>query len=217
MVAALSVGEAHATQSCANTDWRALGYQDGDARGTTADAHSYLVERMADCEEGDVVDASAYNVGFLEGLSAFCQPPRAFRLARSGGVYEGFCPVELSEAFATAYADGLRVRSVEQMAINAQRLQREERWNEREQRDRVAELRTEQARNLTPRTALTDPSLSDLLFANERRDWGYAIGVAEAVGGRSERRADAERARGAALQADLEALRAEFGDRYGEW
>lgn len=216
-MAAFGAGNAHATQSCANADWRALGYQDGDTRGTTADARSYLVDRMADCENGDVVDTSAYNVGFLEGLGSFCQPPRAFRLARAGGVYSGFCPVELSEAFATAFADGLRVRSVEQMAMNARVLQRDQEFAERAERDRIIAARVNAARNLSAATAPTDAAASELLFLSGHRGSGDVLRAQEGSRRRAEQRAAAEGVRRSELLRELEMMRAEFGDRYGEW
>lgn len=216
-MAALSAGNAHAAQSCVNADWRALGYQDGDTRGTTEDAHTYLVDRMADCEDGDVVDTSAYNVGFLEGLNAFCQPQRAFRLARSGGEYAGFCPVELSEAFATAFADGLRVRSVEQMAVNARVLQRDQEFAERAERDRIIAARVNAARNLTAGTTMTEAATSELLFLSGHRGSGDVLRAQEGSRRRAEQRAAAEGARRSDLLRELETMRAEFGDRYGEW
>lgn len=215
--AALSAGNAHAAQSCANTDWRALGYQDGDTRGTTADAHTYLVDRMADCEDGDAVDASAYNVGFLEGLASFCQPRRGFALARSGGVYSGFCPVELSETFATAFADGLRVRSVEQMASNARVLQRDQEFAERAERDRITAARVNAARNLVGSTRMMEAALSELVFLNGYRGPGDTARELEGSRRRAEQRAAAEGVRRSDLLRELETMRTEFGDRYGEW
>jgi len=88
---------------CANSDWMAVGYEDG-SRGYTSDRIG--TQRQAWAKHGVAADFSAYQQGRNEGLVEFCQPSRGYNLGASGGRYNGVCSAEQEPDFLNAYRAG---------------------------------------------------------------------------------------------------------------
>ena len=88
---------------CANSDWMAVGYEDG-SRGYTSDR--FGSHRKACAKHGITADFSAYQQGRNEGLVEFCQPSRGYNLGASGGRYNGVCSAEQEPDFLNAYRAG---------------------------------------------------------------------------------------------------------------
>lgn len=88
---------------CANSDWRAIGFEDG-SRGYASDRFSN--HRKACAKHGLTADFPAYQQGRSEGLVEFCQPSRGYNLGASGGHYAGVCSAELEPDFLNAYRAG---------------------------------------------------------------------------------------------------------------
>lgn len=215
----LLVPNAHAQEArdCSRVDWQAVGYQDAEQRGSPADATSWVEQHQRTCVDVVGVDEAAYEAGFIQGLTAFCIPRRAFDLARAGQTYVGWCPADQAEAFALGLRDGRRVRMAESVATTVRQEERRQQWREREQRERLRQQQVDRARDRVANTAMSGASLSDLLFNQGDRGWDDTMRET-----RTQRRIAEVRAEDAALAEavvaeDLEALRAELGDRYGAW
>ena len=88
---------------CANSDWRAVGYEDGSRGYTTERFGSH---RKACAKHGITADFTAYQDGRNQGLVEFCQPGRGFNLGASGGHYNGVCAADLEPEFLDAYRAG---------------------------------------------------------------------------------------------------------------
>jgi hypothetical protein len=88
---------------CANSDWTAVGYEDG-SRGYTSDRFGN--HRKACAKHGITADFQAYQQGRDEGLIEFCQPGRGYNLGASGGHYSGVCSADLEADFLDAYRVG---------------------------------------------------------------------------------------------------------------
>jgi len=88
---------------CANSDWMAVGYEDG-SRGYTSDR--FGSHRKACAKHGITADFSAYQQGRNDGLVEFCQPSRGYNLGASGGYYNGVCSADLEQDFLHAYRAG---------------------------------------------------------------------------------------------------------------
>ena len=102
-VAALSGCASMSSEECANSDWVAVGYEDG-ARGYPSDR--FGSRRKACATHGVTADFQAYQQGRAEGLVEYCQPGRGFSLGVNGGTYHGVCDVALEEGFLDAYRVG---------------------------------------------------------------------------------------------------------------
>jgi uncharacterized small protein (DUF1192 family) len=102
-VAALSGCASMSSEECANSDWVAVGYEDG-ARGYPSDR--FGSRRKACAKHGVTADFQAYQQGRAEGLVEYCQPGRGFSLGVNGGTYHGVCDVALEEGFLDAYRVG---------------------------------------------------------------------------------------------------------------
>ena len=112
MVLAISVLSGCASMSseeCANSDWVAIGYEDG-SRGYTTD--KFGSRRKACAKHGVTADFKAYQEGREEGLVEFCQPSRGYNLGVSGGAYYGVCDVAMEEDFLDAYRVGSQLHSL---------------------------------------------------------------------------------------------------------
>lgn len=112
MVIAITVLSGCASMSseeCANSDWGAIGYEDG-SRGYTTD--KFGSRRKACAKHGVTADFKAYQEGREEGLVEFCQPSRGYNLGVSGGAYYGVCDVAMEADFLDAYRVGSQLHSL---------------------------------------------------------------------------------------------------------
>lgn len=91
------------SEECANSDWTAIGYEDG-SRGYASD--HFGSHRKACAKHGFTADFGAYQQGRADGLVEFCQPSRGFNLGASGGRYNGVCEADVEPEFLDAYRDG---------------------------------------------------------------------------------------------------------------
>jgi hypothetical protein len=91
------------SEECANSDWRAVGFEDG-SRGYTTDR--FANHRKACAKHGITADFSTYQQGRADGLVEFCQPTRGFNLGASGGRYSGVCAADVEPEFLDAYRVG---------------------------------------------------------------------------------------------------------------
>lgn len=104
------------SEECANSDWVAIGYEDG-SRGYTTD--QFGNRRKACAKHGVTADFKAYQAGRAEGLVEFCQPSRGYSLGANGGTYYGVCDVALEEEFLDAYRVGSQLHSLRSNVNNA--------------------------------------------------------------------------------------------------
>lgn len=104
------------SDECANSDWRAVGYEDG-SNGYPTDR--FGGRRKACAKHGITADFQAYQSGRQEGLVEFCQPIRGFNLGTSGRNYNGVCDVALEEEFLDAYRVGHELYSLRANVNNA--------------------------------------------------------------------------------------------------
>ena len=102
-------------EECANSDWRAIGYEDG-ARGYSS--NNFGGRRKACAKHGYTADFDAYQDGRREGLVEYCQPSRGFQVGASGGRYYGVCDAALEGGFLEAYRIGSQLYSL-RSAVNA--------------------------------------------------------------------------------------------------
>ena len=91
------------SDECANSDWAAVGYEDG-SRGYASDR--FGSHRKACAKHGITADFGAYQQGRADGLVEFCQPSRGFNLGASGGRYNGVCEADVEQEFLDAYRVG---------------------------------------------------------------------------------------------------------------
>lgn len=108
-VAAVSGCASMSSEECANSDWVAVGYEDG-ARGFGTDR--FGSRRKACAKHGMTADFEAYQAGRERGLVEFCQPSRGFNLGESGGRYSGVCGAALEAEFLDAYRVGYQLYSL---------------------------------------------------------------------------------------------------------
>jgi uncharacterized small protein (DUF1192 family) len=108
-IAALSGCASMSSEECANSDWVAVGYEDG-SRGYTSDRFGN--HRKACAKHGIPADFQAYQQGRAEGLVEFCQPSRGYNLGVNGGTYHGVCDVAMEEDFLDAYRVGHQLYSL---------------------------------------------------------------------------------------------------------
>ena len=109
VIVALSGCASMSSEECANSDWVAVGYEDG-SRGLTTD--KFGGRRKACAKHGMTADFQAYQQGRAEGLVEFCQPSRGYNLGVSGGAYHGVCDVAMEEEFLDAYRVGNQLHSL---------------------------------------------------------------------------------------------------------
>ena len=104
---------------CANSDWTAVGYEDG-SRGYTSDRFSN--HRKACAKHGITADFQAYQDGRSDGLVEFCQPGRGFNLGAGGGRYSGVCSADLEPDFLDAYRVGQQLYTLRSNVNNTNAL-----------------------------------------------------------------------------------------------
>lgn len=103
-------------EECANSDWRAIGYEDG-ARGYSSE--SFGGRRKACAKHGYTADFDAYQDGRREGLVEYCQPSRGFQVGANGGQYYGVCDAGLEGGFLEAYRIGSQLYSLRSAVSSA--------------------------------------------------------------------------------------------------
>lgn len=112
----LSACATMSSDECANSDWVAVGYEDG-SRGYTTDRFS--ARRKACAKHGYTADFQAYQSGRADGLVEFCQPSRGYNLGASGGRYNGVCDVAMEEEFLDAYRVGRHLYELQENVNSA--------------------------------------------------------------------------------------------------
>jgi hypothetical protein len=115
-VALLSGCASMSSEECINSDWVAIGYEDG-SRGYTTD--KFGSRRKACAKHGVTADFKAYQAGRQEGLVEFCQPSRGYNLGASGGKYYGVCDIATDEEFLDAYRVGSQLHTLRSNVNNA--------------------------------------------------------------------------------------------------
>ena len=152
------------SEECANSDWAAVGFEDG-ARGYTTERFSS--HRKACAKHGITADFRAYQEGRDEGLVEFCQPSRGYNLGVNGGTYYGVCDVALEEEFLDAYRVGHQLYSL-RANVNAanSRIASKERELDRIEK----EIRSKEAAVISDETTTEDRVLllADLKRLSER-------------------------------------------------
>ena len=108
-IAVLSGCASMSSEECVNSDWVAIGYEDG-SRGYTTD--KFGSRRKACAKHGVTADFKAYQAGRQEGLVEFCQPSRGYNLGASGGRYYGVCDIAMEEEFLDAYRVGSQLHTL---------------------------------------------------------------------------------------------------------
>ena len=114
--AALGGCASMSSEECVNSDWVAVGFEDG-SRGYSTDR--FGKRRKACAKHGITADFQAYQSGRADGLVEFCQPGRGFNLGVSGGHYNGVCDVALEEEFLDAYRVGHQLYGLRSNVNNA--------------------------------------------------------------------------------------------------
>lgn len=102
-IAMISGCASMSSDECANSDWSAIGFEDG-SRGYTSDR--FANHRKACAKHGMPADFGAYQQGRNDGLVEFCQPGRGYNLGVGGGRYNGVCNADLEPGFLDAYRAG---------------------------------------------------------------------------------------------------------------
>lgn len=94
---------------CMNSDWRAIGFEDG-SRGYSSD--QFGTRRKACAKHGVTADFEDYQMGRREGLVEYCQPARGFNVGANGGQYYGVCDAALEPGFLESYRIGRELYSL---------------------------------------------------------------------------------------------------------
>lgn len=149
---------------CVNSDWHAIGFEDG-ARGYTADQLGN--RRKACAKHGITPDFEAYQAGRAQGLRQYCQPSRGFSLGSSGARYNGVCPADLEAPFVDAYNSGHQLYTL-RSRVNSATAQIHAKEHELD--DVNDKIRGAEARLINPETTMEDRVLllSDLKELSER-------------------------------------------------
>jgi hypothetical protein len=103
LVVSLSGCASMSSEECVNSDWTAVGYEDG-ARGYTSE--QFGNRRKACAKHGVTADFPAYQDGREQGLVDYCQPGRGYSAGESGARYNGVCPAHLEDGFMDGYSVG---------------------------------------------------------------------------------------------------------------
>jgi len=119
MVVSLSGCASMSSDECANSDWSAIGYEDGSRGYTSA---RFTNRRKACASHGVTADFQAYQDGREQGLSEFCQPGRGFNVGASGASYNGVCATDLEPEFLEAYRVGYQLYDLRSNVSNVSSL-----------------------------------------------------------------------------------------------
>jgi len=164
VIVALSGCASMSSEECANSDWVAVGYEDG-SKGYPTDRFGN--RRKACAKHGMTADFQAYQQGRAEGLVEFCQPTRGYNLGASGGTYHGVCDVAMEEEFLDGYRVGQQLHSLRSNVGNANsQIYRKEAEIERIQKD----IRAKEAELISDGVSTQDRVLllADLKELSER-------------------------------------------------
>jgi hypothetical protein len=211
LVPAAAHAQAPEPRDCSQVDWAAVGYTDAEQRGSPADAPSWVDQHRQSCIDVVGVDETAYETGFIQGLTAFCTPRRAFDLGRAGETYVGWCPADQAEAFAIGLRDGRRVRTAQSALSEV---------NDVSRRLNIERREAQQAFEQSGPSRLTAPVGGQRSFQMGRE---YQDALADQRVQQFRQIAQMERVAEtvedvtAGREEQVETLRSEFGDRYGEW
>lgn len=116
LIVALSGCASMSSEECINSDWAAIGYEDGsNGHGTD----KFGSRRKACAKHGVTADFRAYQEGRDEGLVEFCQPSRGFNHGANGRAYNGVCDAALEGDFLDAYRVGSQLYSLRSNVNNA--------------------------------------------------------------------------------------------------
>ncbi len=203
--------DAQEARDCSTVDWSAVGYADAEQRGSPADATSWVDEYRHTCIDVVGVDEAAYESGFIRGLTAFCTPRRAFDLGRAGQTYVGWCPADQAEAFALGLRDGRRVRVAEAAVNEVASVSRQLRARQREMRDQQDRAGANRATSVigAERSFQMGAAYQEQQLVQQMEQTSRLARIDQAVNSMEDVTAG--------RQEQLETLRAEYGDRYGEW
>lgn len=152
------------SEECANSDWIAVGYEDG-SRGYSADRFSS--HRKACAKHDITADFGAYKQGRADGLVEFCQPSRGFNLGASGGNYNGVCAANREADFLDAYRVGQHLHQLESnVSLTNSRIYA----NENELQNIAERVRSNEALLIAAETSTEDRVLllADLKRLSER-------------------------------------------------
>jgi len=152
------------SDECANSDWTAVGFEDG-SRGYTSDR--FANHRKACAKHGIKADFTAYQQGRNDGLVEFCQPGRGYNLGASGARYSGVCHADLEPDFLDAYRAG---QQLYMLRANVNSANSAIYAREQELEGIHASMRRKEASLIAPDTATEDRILliADLKRLSER-------------------------------------------------
>jgi len=94
-----------AKKACLQTDWRKLGYEEGE-NGKGMD--SSLSRRLRCQNEGVPPDMARYEQGRRQGLERYCTASNGRTTGAKGMGYPNVCPPDLEASFKAAYLMGLQ-------------------------------------------------------------------------------------------------------------
>ncbi len=150
---------------CANSDWSAVGYEDGANGYTTS---RFGDHRKACAKHGITADFQSYQEGRDQGLVEYCQPGRGFRVGSSGSQYSGVCAPDLEPGFLDGYHTGSQLYS---LRANVQGATGRIRAKERELDNIATGLRDTEAVLISDETSTEDRvlALADIKELSERK------------------------------------------------
>lgn len=97
-------------EECHLADWRSIGYEDGIQGRSEARIGEH---RKACAKYGVESNFEAYQYGWEEGVSRYCQPGNGFSQGRAGKRYLGVCPEAQEPGFLHAYRQGRKLYDLE--------------------------------------------------------------------------------------------------------
>ena len=89
---------------CHNINWHRLGYQDG----VHGKDKSNLQQAFADCGPNLVINKTAYDKGWNQGIRLYCTSRNGLTLGMQGKLYNNICPSHQASAFDKAWHEGIR-------------------------------------------------------------------------------------------------------------
>jgi len=92
------------SKSCPHHDWYRLGYTEG-LQGKPI---KQLKTTFPDCDSTFILEQTAYESGWQEGINQYCIPQNALRLGKMGQTNKATCPLDKQEAFVAAWKKALK-------------------------------------------------------------------------------------------------------------
>lgn len=135
-------------EQCRTADWRQIGYSDG-ASGMHA---SRIEDHAKACADQNIrPDLNQYLDGRRQGLLSYCQPEHGFELGRQGIPHiAGDCVEDLKQGFLEQYSRGSLIHNMEVDIQNRQDQIDHDKWQIRNDEDRIASIRGELQNNNLP-------------------------------------------------------------------